>query len=120
MPHIRLSIGKKLEPDVEQCLVDRLGKALNNIPEKEPKFTMIEINDSPKMYLGGVKQEDAAFVEIKYFSKFEYALRKAVAADASKAISELANIPIENVYLTINEYDTWGALGGFRDIFYTG
>ena len=56
----------------------------------------------------------------RYFSKFEFAQRKAVAEDASRAVSELAGIPVENVYLTIDEYDTWGALGGLRDIFYTG
>jgi len=120
MPHIRLSIGKELTPEVEQCLIDRLGKALNNIPEKEPRFTMIEVNDGRKVYLGGAKRTDVAFVEIKYFSKFEFAQRKAVAEDAAKAINELVEIPVENIYLTIDEYSTWGALGGFRDIFYTG
>jgi phenylpyruvate tautomerase PptA (4-oxalocrotonate tautomerase family) len=32
MPYIRLSIAKKIEPDVEQKLVKGLGEALSKIP----------------------------------------------------------------------------------------
>lgn len=120
MPYARVSIAKELDAETADKLIERIGKAINNIPEKVPQFTMVELCDGAKMFLGGKRQEDVCYIDIKYFGKFPFEQRKAVAEDAAKAIKELFDIPVEKVYLTMNEYETWGALGGFRDIFYTG
>jgi len=120
MPYVRITLAKELDAETADKLIERIGAAINNIPEKVPQFTMAELRDGSKIYLGGVRQTDVAYVDIKYFGKFPFEQRKGVAEDAAKAINELLEIPFEKIYLTMNEYETWGALGGLRDIFYTG
>ena len=115
MPYTRISITKELDEKTEKELINRIGAAINNIPEKIPQFTMVELCDSSKIYLGGEKREGAGYIEIKYYGHFPYEQRKAVAEDAIKAVSELAEIPVELIYLTITEVDSWGIMGGYTD-----
>ena len=119
MPYVRVSVSKELGEETAKELTERMGKAINNIPEKIPPFTMVELCDGAKMYLGGEKRGEAAYIEIKYYGEFPYEQRKAVAEDAIKAVSEMAGIPVETIYLTITELDSWGIMGGFTDSSYT-
>lgn len=116
MPYIKLSIAKKVEFDVEQKLVDALGAALSVLPDKDPQWTMVEVNDGLKMYFGGVKQDDMVFAEVKYVGNFNYHKKKEFTQAACKAISEILNTPIDKICLTITEFENWGAIGDFRDI----
>ena len=115
MPYVRVSVAKELDAKTETELTHRIGAAINNIPEKIPPFTMVELCDGSKMFLGGEKRSEAGYIEIKYYGHFPYEQRKAVAEDAIKAVSELAGIPVELIYLTITELDSWGIMGGYTD-----
>jgi len=118
MPYIRLSVAKKIEPDVEKKLVKGLGEALSRIPGKDPCWTMVEVNDGLKMYFGGEKQEDMVFVDVKYVSKFEYHKKKDFTIAAFDTIHEILGTRKDRICLTINEYSNWGAVGDFKDVYY--
>ena len=118
MPFIKLSISKTIDADTEQKLVDALGTALSVIPGKDPQWTMVEVNDGLRMYFGGVKQEDMVFADVKYVVRQEYHNKKKFTQEACKAIHEVVGTPIDKICLTITEYDNWGAVGDFRDMFF--
>lgn len=118
MPYIKLSVAKKVEADVEQKLVDALGIALSIMPGKDPQWTMVEVNDGLRMYFGGAKQDDMVFAEVKYVGIFDYHKKKEFTQAACKAISETLNTPIDKICLTITEFENWGAVGDFRDIYF--
>ena len=119
MPYIRLSITKKLEPDIEQRLVDGLGEALSKIPGKDPPWTMVEVNDGLKMYFGGVKQDDMVFVDVKYVAKYEFHKKRAFTVAAFDTIHDILGTEKDHICLTITEFTNWGAVGDFRDIYYS-
>ena len=79
----------------------------------------MEVNDGRKMYFGGIKQENLVFGEVKYVGKFEYQKKRAFTHAACRAISEIMETPVGKVCLTITEFENWGAIGDFRDIYYT-
>ncbi len=118
MPYIRLSITKKLEPEIEQKLINGLGEALSKIPGKDPRWTMVEVNDGLKMYFGGEKQEDMVFADVKYVSKFEYHKKREFTIAAFDAIHEILGTSKDHICLTITEFTNWGAVGDFRDEYY--
>ena len=118
MPYIRLSVTKTVDAETEQKLVDGLGAALSRIPGKEPKWTMVEVNDGLRMYFGGEKQEDMVFADVKYVSKFEFHLKREFTRAAFDAIHDILGTPKDRICLTITEFDNWGAVGDFRDQYY--
>jgi len=119
MPYIRLSIAKKIHPADEQKLIDGLGAALSIIPGKDPQWTMVEVNDGLRMYFGGKKQEDMVFVDVKYVGKFQHQKKKEFTQEAFKVINAILGTPKDKICLVINEYTNWGAVGDFRDIYYS-
>lgn len=119
MPYIKLSVTKKVEPETEQILVDRLGIALSTIPGKDPQWTMVEVNDGRRIYFGGKMQEDMVFAEVKYVGNFNYTKKREFTQKACKAINEVLGTPIDKICLTISEFENWGAVGDFRDIYYS-
>jgi phenylpyruvate tautomerase PptA (4-oxalocrotonate tautomerase family) len=118
MPYIKLSISKKISPEDERKLVDGLGAALSKIPGKDPRWTMVEVNDGLKMYFGGNKQDDMVFADVKYVGKFEYHKKKEFTREAFDAINAVLGTPKDKICLTISEFENWGAVGDFRDIYY--
>jgi phenylpyruvate tautomerase PptA (4-oxalocrotonate tautomerase family) len=119
MPYIRLSVTKKLEQDIEQKLVDGLGEALSKIPGKEPRWTMVEVNDGLRLYFGGEKQADMVFADVKYVGKFEFQKKRAFTIAAFNAIHDILGTPKDRICLTISEFSNWGAVGDFRDMYYS-
>ncbi|NMA25160.1 MAG: hypothetical protein GX936_05785 [Clostridiales bacterium] len=119
MPYIKLSISKKISPDEEQKLVDGLGAALSKIPGKDPRWTMVEVNDGLRMYFGGIKQDDMVFADVKYVGKFGYHKKKEFTREAFDVINAVLGTPKDRICLTISEFNNWGAVGDFRDLYFT-
>jgi len=118
MPYIRLSTTKKIEPDTEQKLIDALGVALSAIPGKDPQWTMVEVSDGLRIYFGGEKQSDMVFADVSYVGKFSYNKKKEFTVAALESIHEVLGTPIDKICLKISEFTNWGAVGGFRDIYF--
>lgn len=118
MPFIKLSVAKKISNEMEQAVVDGLGKALSVIPGKDPQWTMVEVNDGMKLYFGGKKQEDMVFADVKYVCRQEFHKKRDFTRAACKVIHDTLGTPIDRICLTITEYDNWGAVGDFRDQFF--
>jgi len=118
MPFIRLSSAKEISPEREQALIDALGTALSSIPGKDPQWTMVELDAGCPMYFGGKKQEDMVFLDTKYVGHFTFQQKRAYVRSACRAVHEVLGTPIDRVCVTVSEYESWGALGDFRDINY--
>ena len=118
MPFIRVSSAKQVPPEAEQQLIDALGSALSSIPGKEPQWTMVELSDGRPMYFGGAKQEDMVFLDTKYVGHFTFGQKRAYVQKACQAVHAVLGTPMDRVCVTISEFDSWGALGDFRDIYF--
>ena len=119
MPYIRLSVTQKLTPEKQKELVDGLGEAMSKIPGKDPSLLIVDVEDGKTMFFGGVKQEDMVFADVKYYSNFGYHKKKEFTVAAFDAIHSILGTSKDKMCLTITEYNNWGALGGYRDEYYT-
>ena len=118
MPYIRISVTQKLTPEKQQSLADGLGEAISKIPGKDASTLIVDVEDGKTMFFRGARQEDMVFADVSYFSNFPYQVKKAFTVAAFDAISEVLGTPKDNMCLTLNEYNNWGARGGFRDEYY--
>lgn len=118
MPYMRVSLTKTLTQEQKKALYDGLGAALSLIPGKKPYMLIAEIEDGKTIFCGGKPQEDFAFVDARYFSKFEYHVKKAFVQGVFKAITEVVGTPSPCISMTILEMSTWGGFGDLADEYY--
>jgi hypothetical protein len=120
MPYIKISLTQKLLPEKQKELVDGLGEALGLIPGKNGQMLITDLEDGKTMFVGGVKQDDFVFIDVRYYSKQEYHIKKTFTAAVFNAVQKTLGTPFERMSLTISEYTSWGGFGDFKDEYYDG
>jgi len=118
MPYIRISTTQKLNEKQQSALVNGLGKALEVIPGKDARGLIVDMEDGKTMFIGGEKQSNLVFADVRYYSNFEYHVKKKFTAAMFDEISNVLGTGKERMFLTITEYNNWGGFGNFKDEYY--
>lgn len=118
MPYIRVSATQKLTQEKQTELVNGLGEALSLIPGKDGRGLIVDLEDSKTMYVGGVLQENFVFADVRYYSNFEYHIKKQFTQAVLKVFNTVLGTRPETAFLTINEYNNWGGYGDFKDEYF--
>jgi phenylpyruvate tautomerase PptA (4-oxalocrotonate tautomerase family) len=118
MPYIKVSLAQKLTPEKQRELACALGEALETIPGKSRNMLIADIEDGKNLFVGGIRQEDFAFIDARYYSRFEYHIKKAFTRALFAAVNKVLGTPYEKMSLNITEYSSWGGFGDFKDEFY--
>jgi len=119
IPYIRLSVTQELAPDKEQALVDGLGEAMKKIPGKDGSLLIVDVEGNKGLYFAGERQENMVWAEIRYYSRYEYHHKKAFTVAVFESIRKVLDTRDDRMCLTITEFTNWGALGDFKDQFYS-
>lgn len=119
MPYIRISATQKLNEKQQSALVDGLGKALEVIPGKDGRGLIVDLEDGKTMFIGGMKQDNMVFADVRYYSKFEYHIKSKFTVAMFDAISSVLGTSKDRMFLTITEYNSWGGFGNFKDEYYS-
>lgn len=118
MPYIRLSITRKLTPEQQKELASGLGEAINLIPGKDGRGLIVDLEDGKTMFVGGIPQENFVFADVRYYSKFEYHIKKKFTQAVLGVFNKVLDTQPEQAFLTITEYSNWGGFGDFKDEYY--
>ena len=116
MPYMKVSISKTLTEE-RIAISKELSKSLGLIPGKQPEFLISDIEDGRNMYLGGVRQEKLTFIDVRYYSKFEYHI-KAQLANIYCSLNKHLGFEYHQMFLTIQEFTSWGGFGNIIDEYY--
>jgi hypothetical protein len=119
MPYIRISAAKKLTAEQQKELADGLGETLALIPGKDGRGLIVDLEDGRTMFAGGAPQEDFVFADVRYYSKFEYHIKKQFTQAVFEVFRKVLGTTPDKAFLTITEYNSWGGFGDFRDEYYT-
>lgn len=119
MPYIRISATQKLTDEKQAALVKGLGEALSVIPGKDGRGLIVDMEDGKTMFVGGKKQENFVFADVRYYSKFEYHIKKKFTQAVFAVFGDVLGTRPEQAFLTINEYSSWGGFGDFKDEYYS-
>ena len=119
MPYIRLSVAQKLTQEKQEELAAGLGEAIGVIPGKDGRGLIVDMEDGKTMFVGGVKQDNMVFVDVRYYSNYSYNIKKDFTVAVFSAIKKVLGTADEKMSLNITEYNSWGGFGDFRDEYYS-
>ncbi len=119
MPYIKISLAQKLAPEQQDELVRALGETLGLIPGKDGRMLITELEDGKTIFMGGVRQDDFVFIDARYFSRFEYHIKKTFVKALFEAVHRLLGTPYEKMSLNLTECTSWGGFGDFTDEYYS-
>lgn len=108
MPFINCKITCKMKEEKEKNVKKELGNAIELIAGKKQEYLMIGFEENYKLYYGGKKVDDGAFVEVKLMgnpSKEEY---KKVTYEITDILNKELAIPKTNIYVVYHVIETWG------------
>jgi hypothetical protein len=118
MPYMRLSLTQKLTPEKRTELVTELDGCLELIPGKHGPMLILDIEDGKTMFVGPNQQDNFAFADMRYYSNFEYHIKKEFTKAVFKALNKVLGTTDDKMFLTIDEYNNWGGFGDFKDEYY--
>ena len=119
MPYIRISLTQKLTSEKQVELAKGLGDALSVIPGKDGRMLITDMEDGKTMFVGGVRQEDFAFIDARYYSKFEYHIKKEFVKAIFNTVHKITGTPLEKMSMNITEYSSWGSFGNYKEEYYS-
>ena len=119
MPYIRLSIAQKLTPEKQEELSGAIGEALATIPGKDGRGLIVDMEDGKTMFVGGKKNENVVFIDVRYYSNFPYTIKSAFTTAVFEVVTRVIGTPKESAFLTITEYNGWGGFGNYKDEYYS-
>jgi phenylpyruvate tautomerase PptA (4-oxalocrotonate tautomerase family) len=118
MPYIKVSATQKLSAEKRKELADGLGEAIALIPGKDGRGLIVDLEDGKTLFVGGVPQENFVFADVRYYSKFEYHIKKKFTQGVFEVFNKVLGTRPEQAFLTITEYSSWGGFGDFKDEYY--
>ncbi len=112
MPYVKLTTTKTLTLQQEVALKKITGELISIFPNKTEDYLMIHIEDNQVMYFRG-KEIECMRIGVELYRQCDIEYKKEFVQRLMKEIAHITNIPVENQYLTIHEYDHWGMDGDF-------
>ena len=112
MPFITFTTTKTLTLNQEKALKESAGQLISILPHKKEENLMIHIEDNQVMYFGGQEME-CMKISCQLFHTTEYAYKKEFAEKLLKEVERITKIPVEQQYLSIEEFENWGKNGEY-------
>jgi hypothetical protein len=119
MPYIRVSTSQKLTPEKQTELAKGLGEALSLLPGKDGRGLIVDLEDGKTMLVGARRQDNFVFADVRYYSNFEYQIKKKFTAAVFDVFKNVLGTTEDKAFLTITEYNNWGGFGDFKDEYYS-
>ena len=114
MPFISVHTSKELNNEIKEQIKSDIGQIIEFIPGKTEAALMVEIIDNLYLAFKGEYLSDLCYVDIRCFGQAKFDDNKIFGEALCQKIHENLDIPIQNIYYTITEYDTWGSKGTFK------
>lgn len=110
MPFIRLTTNRKLTLQQEIKIKEELGKLITIIPNKKEESLMIHMEDNQIMYFRG-SDSSCMMMTVSLYNTAPLDAKQKFTEMVGKMIEEVANIPMQDQYLSFTEYSNWGKNG---------
>ena len=113
MPYIAINTSQKLSAAQKDKIKTELGRLITIIPSKTEAVTYVDFSDSRTAYKGGA-EISGAFVDVRLFHKADFEPKKKFTEETLAMLSKELGIAIENIYLSILEFNDWGSRGKYK------
>lgn len=110
MPFISLTTNRKLTLQQEVTIKEQLGKLITIIPNKKEETLMVHMEDNQIMYFQG-EGKSCMMMAISLYNTAPLEAKQKFVQEVTKMIEEVANISVNNQYLSFQEFPNWGKNG---------
>lgn len=109
MPLIKLDLSERLIDESKKTLCARLSRLCAETLGKPEAYVMVALTDGVTMLHGG-KGGPAAFADVRSIGGLSGKVNGALAEKVCQALSEVAKVPGDRVYLNFTSLDAghWG------------
>ncbi len=111
MPFVSVRTSSKLSLDKKEALYKGIGRIISILPGKAESNVMIEISDGRTMAFKGEEREGVAFCELRLYKPSPEDKKQEFVREFHKLLKDEAGISPDDVYMTIDEYDSWVSRG---------
>ena len=113
MPYIVINTVRELDLEKKEKIKAALGRLMSIIPTKAEANLLIDFSGGHTFYKGGV-QVEGAYIDLKLYGKSDFEPKKQYTAEVFSLLSQELGLTKEYMYLTIQEYETWGSNGELK------
>jgi len=113
MPYVAINTTQKLSAAQKEKIKTELGRLITIIPSKTEAVTYVDFSDSRTAYKGGA-EISGAFIDVRLFHKSDFEPKKKFTEETFGLLSRELGLKNENMYLSITEYDNFGAGGTYK------
>jgi phenylpyruvate tautomerase PptA (4-oxalocrotonate tautomerase family) len=110
MPYIAINTSLEISETQKEIIKTELGRLITIIPTKTESGLMIDFSDKRTFYKAG-KKVDGVFIDLRLLHQFDFDAKKKFTEEVIEMIHQKMNVSKENIYVTIMEFDNWGAIG---------
>ncbi len=108
MPAISIKTSTPLGTVAKTAIKQSLGQIITIVPRKSERWLMILFENVDDIYLGGDKNEPAAFIEVGLFGSASKETYDALTREMTAVLTEKLNISGERIYIKYSETPFWG------------
>ena len=94
----------------ENEIAKRTGELITILPGKKEENLMLHMEDNQIMYFRG-EDIPCMMVAIKLYKSIDFDAKKKFTEELIKMIKETTNIEPNDIYVSFDEYQTWGKQG---------
>lgn len=112
MPYVNVNLSATLDDAQKARLAGALSQAVTCFTGKpRPEVTLVDIEDGKSLFMGGEPLERGAYVSVCVHGAYTLAEKDAYTAAVTDLLGSMLDIPPHALYLTFDEYPTWGVMG---------
>lgn len=113
MPYIRIDVTEKVDDQLKGILCMNIADMITVLPGKKISRTMVEIQDGCFILYDGSLQK-AAKVRVELYKESPFEAKAELTKQISALLQEKLAIPMERIYVTFPEYESWGSGGTLK------
>ncbi|MDR1826949.1 MAG: hypothetical protein LBR29_01320 [Methylobacteriaceae bacterium] len=110
MPFISVTTSRNISSEQAERIKTGLGKRISIIPGKSETSLMIHLCGAGTMYFGG-EEKPCVHMNVLLFRKADKEAKGKFCEESIAFVAEILDVPVEDVFLTLSEYDSWGSRG---------
>jgi len=107
MPFIDLKTTCKVDEETKDDIKTELGLAITTLHKSET-YLMVGISDQYDLWLGGIKLDKGAYVEVSLYGSASPADYDRLTGQICSILSHKLGIPGDSVYITYHPVSDWG------------
>ena len=111
MPYIATTANVGIPNRKREAIKERMGKAIELIPNKSEDWLMLSFRDNVQMYFRG-EDDPCAIMQVKLFGTADEDAYANLTEALTDIIREELDIEPDRIYITYDEVNVWGWNGG--------